>query len=321
LLLKNTISLFEKKFKMYSIAIHGGAGTIDKALMTSEKEKAYNLALQTSIAAGEVILKNGGTALDAVSAAVCELENQPLFNAGRGSVFNASGKNEMDASIMDGNTMLAGAVAGIWGIKNPILLAKEIMLHSEHVMMMGNGALEFAKQRNFEFLNDDYFFTEARYLQLLESQKSGKMQLDHADNKNKKGTVGAVAKDIHGNIAAATSTGGMTNKKFGRVGDTPIIGSGCYANNSTCAISCTGHGEFFIRQVVAYDISCLMEYKNLSLYDACTEVVKNKLVKTGGEGGLIGVNKNGEICFSFNSLGMYRASKKSNEDLFIGIFE
>jgi len=306
---------------MYSIAIHGGAGTIDKALMTIEKEKAYNLALQSSIFAGEEILKEGGTALDAVAAAVCELENQPLFNAGKGSVFNAAGKNEMDASIMDGNSMLAGAVAGIWGIKNPVLLAKEIMLNSEHVMMMGSGAIEFAKQHNFKIFPDEYFFTDARFIQLLEAQKAGVMQLDHADNKNKKGTVGAVAKDIYGNIAAATSTGGMTNKKFGRVGDTPIIGSGCYANNNTCAISCTGHGEFFIRQVVAYDISCLIEYKNLSLEQACHEVVKNKLVKTGGEGGLIGVNKNGEICFSFNTPGMYRASKKSNEDLFIGIFE
>jgi len=318
--LKITISLFDKKNNMYSIAIHGGAGTIDKSLMTSEREKAYTLALQTSILTGEEILKKGGTAIDAVAAAVCELENQSLFNAGKGSVFNAAGKNEMDASIMDGNSMLAGAVAGIWGIKNPVLLAKEVMLKSEHVMMMGKGAIEFAKQQGFELLPDDYFFVEARYIQLLEARKAGVMQLDHADNKNKKGTVGAVAKDIHGNIAAATSTGGMTNKKFGRVGDTPIIGSGCYANNNTCAISCTGHGEYFIRQVVAYDISCLMEYKNLSLEDACNEVVKNKLVKTGGEGGLIGVNRKGDICFSFNSPGMYRAMIKENEELFIGIF-
>jgi beta-aspartyl-peptidase (threonine type) len=270
---------------MYSIAIHGGAGTIEKALMTSEKEDAYSTALKTSILKGEAILKKGGSALDAVCAAVCELENQPLFNAGKGAVFNAAGKNEMDASIMDGKNLSAGAVAGIWGIKNPVLLAKEIMQNSEHVLMMGNGALEFAKQRGFEFLPEDYFFTDARYLQLLEAQKMGVMQLDHADNKHKKGTVGAVAKDIHGDIAAATSTGGMTNKKFGRVGDTPIIGSGCYANNTTCAISCTGHGEFFIRNVVAYDVSCLMEYKNLNLKEACDEVVKNKLVKIGGEGG------------------------------------
>jgi L-asparaginase / beta-aspartyl-peptidase len=260
--------------------------------------------------------------MDAVEAAIISLENNPLFNAGKGSVFTNEGKNEMDASIMNGKDLMAGAVAGVQNIKNPISLARAVMEKSEHVFMAGLGAQEFAKKINAEFMPDDYFFVQLRHDQLQEAKKSDTMILDHTVDKEKKfGTVGAVAIDVHGNLAAGTSTGGMTNKKHGRVGDTPIIGSGTYANNKTCAISCTGHGEFFIRSVVAYDISCLMEYKGLTLKKACDIVVMDKLVKIGGEGGLIAIDAKGNIELPFNSEGMYRASKKQDEELFIGIYK
>jgi len=306
----------------YAIAIHGGAGTILKSTMTAEKESAYKSGLGNAILAGEEILKKGGTSLDAVEAAIISLENNPLFNAGKGSVFTNNGSNEMDASIMNGKDLSAGAVAGITNIKNPISLAKAVMEKSEHVLLAGTGAIEFAKKINAEFAADDYFFVQMRYDQLQEAIKSDTVILDHSEKNDKKfGTVGAVALDLHGNLAAGTSTGGMTNKKFGRVGDSPIIGAGTYANNNTCAISCTGHGEFFIRSVVAYDISCLMEYKGLSLKEACDVVVMDKLVKTGGEGGLIALDRNGNIELPFNSDGMYRAMKKSDMNLFIGIYK
>jgi len=308
--------------KQYAIAIHGGAGTISRGMMTLEKENAYKKALEEALNAGETILKNGGSSLDAVEMAIVSLEDNPLFNAGKGAVFTNEGKNELDASIMEGKTLMAGAVAGLSGIKNPISLAKAVMLQSEHVMLCGQGALDFAKKINAEFANDDYFFTQMRFDQLQEAKKTNSIQLDHTDNKEKKfGTVGAVALDKQGNLAAGTSTGGMTNKKYGRVGDTPIIGAGTYANNNTCAISCTGHGEFFIRSVVAYDISCLIEYKGLSLKEACNKVVMDKLVKIGGEGGLIALDAYGNIELPFNSEGMYRASKKENENAFIGIYK
>jgi len=311
----------------YSIAIHGGAGTILKNVMTPEKEHAYSQALKEAIEAGEFILKNGGTAIDAVEIAVRSMEDNPLFNAGKGAVFTNLGKNEMDASIMDGNDLSAGAVAGISNIKNPISLAKAVMKKSEHVFLVGNGALDFAKEMNAQFEDDAYFFVQMRQDQLNQAKESDGMFLDHTstdkfENGEKKfGTVGAVALDVHGNLAAATSTGGMTNKKYGRVGDSPIIGAGTYANNDTCAISCTGHGELFIRSVTAYDVSCLMEYKELSLKDACNEVVHNKLVKIGGEGGLIAIDNKGNIELSFNSDGMYRAKKSSTSELFIGIYK
>lgn len=308
--------------KKYAIAIHGGAGTILRSSMTPEKEKDYKQALHDAITAGEQVLKQGGISLDAVEAAIRSLEDNPLFNAGRGSVFTHDGKNEMDASIMNGADLMAGAVSGLHNIKNPVSLAKAVMQQTEHVFLAGEGAIDFAKKINAEFMPDDYFFVQMRYDQLQEALKTDSIVLDHTETNEKKfGTVGAVAIDAHGNLAAGTSTGGMTNKKHGRIGDTPMIGAGTYANNNTCAVSCTGHGEFFIRSVVAYDVSCLMEYKGLSLQEACDMVVKQKLVKIGGEGGLIAIDKNGNIELPYNSEGMYRASKKEGEDIYIGIYK
>jgi len=312
--------------KKYAIAIHGGAGTILRTNMTNEIEKKYKTALNDSILAGENILLNSGLAIDAVEASIRSLENNPLFNAGRGSVFSHEGEHEMDASIMNGKDLMAGAVAGVKNVKNPITLAKSVMQHSNHVFMAGQGAEVFAKQLNIEMAPNEYFFEQMRYDQLIQAKSNDRIELDHVDNKfengeKKFGTVGAVALDIFGNISAGTSTGGMTNKKHGRVGDTPIIGAGTYANNQTCAVSCTGHGEFFIRSVVAYDISCLIEYKGFSLKEACNLVVKDKLVKIGGEGGLIALDAKGNIELCFNSEGMYRASKKSNENVYLGIYK
>jgi beta-aspartyl-peptidase (threonine type) len=295
-----------------SIAIHGGAGTILRSEMSAEKEMAYKEALQEALDAGYTVLEKGGTALDAVEQAVVSLENCPLFNAAKGSVFNALGGHEMDASIMEGKTKLAGAVCGVHNIKNPVALARQVMQQTEHVLLMGEGAMDFAASIGFPFIDDDYFYDDYRYNQWLKIKDSEKFQLDHSDIKDKKfGTVGAVALDIHGNIAAATSTGGMTNKKFGRVGDSPIIGAGTYANNLTCAVSCTGSGEYFLRGVVAYDVSCLMEYKGMSLEDACNEVIHHRLQSIGGDGGLIAADANGNITLAFNTEGMYRAAKNN----------
>ncbi len=306
----------------YSLAIHGGAGTILRSNMDHEKEKAYILAIKDSIIAGESVLKAGGHALDAVAASVVSLENCPLFNAGRGAVYTHEGKHEMDASIMNGLNLEAGAVSMLRNVKNPILLAKEIMEKSEHVFLSGDGAEAFARKQKMNFEQDEYFNTEFRKDQWLDALKSDGIFLDHNGlNEKKFGTVGAVAKDLHGNLAAATSTGGMTNKKFNRIGDTPIIGSGTYANNNTCAISCTGHGEYFIRGVVAYDVSCLIEYKGLSLQDACELVILEKQVKLGGEGGLIGVDKLGNVSLVFNSEGMYRGFVKKGQDIITGIYK
>ena len=312
--------------KKYVIAIHGGAGTILRSNMTNEIEQKYKMALNESILAGENILLNSGLAIDAVEAAIRSLENNPLFNAGRGSVFSNEGEHEMDASIMNGKDLMAGAIAGVKNVKNPITLAKSVMQHSNHVFMAGHGAEVFAKQLNIEMAPNEYFFEQMRYDQLIQAKANDRIDLDHVDNKfengeKKFGTVGAVALDVFGNISAGTSTGGMTNKKHGRVGDTPIIGAGTYANNQTCAVSCTGHGEFFIRSVVAYDISCLIEYKGFSLKEACNLVVKDKLVKIGGEGGLIALDARGNIELCFNSEGMYRASKKSDEEVYLGIYK
>ncbi len=308
----------------FAIAIHGGAGTILRSSMTAEKELNYKKGLEDAIISGEKILSAGGSSLDAVEAAIRSLEDHPLFNAGRGAVFTNDEKNEMDASIMEGKTLMAGAVTGVKNIKNPISLAKTVMQESEHVFLSGLGAMEFAEKMKLEFAPDEYFFVEQRYNQLLQAKETDSITMDHNDSKStgkdKTGTVGCVALDVHGNLAAGTSTGGMTNKKFGRVGDSPMIGAGTYANNNSCAISCTGHGEFFIRAVVAYDISCLMEYKGLTLKQACDLVVNKKLVAFGGEGGLIAMDANGNIELPFNSEGMYRATKKSGEELFIGIY-
>ncbi len=306
---------------MFSIAIHGGAGTIDKSLMTPELEAQYRLGLQMALNAGKLVLSDGGEATQAVIAAVVELENFPLFNAGKGAVFNHIGGHEMDAAIMQGKDLMAGTVCGVKHVKNPIVLANAVMTQSEHVMMAGEGAEQFAKSVGIEFAADDYFYTEQRYQQWLQIRDTDSFQLDHSINSNKKmGTVGAVAMDKNGNLAAATSTGGMTNKKFGRIGDSPVIGSGTYANNATCAISCTGHGELFLRSVVAYDISCLMEYKGYSLKEACNLVVMKKLVNIKGEGGLIAVDHMGNIEMPFNSDGMYRAAVDVNGKEVIEIY-
>ena len=302
------------------IAIHGGAGTISPQSMTPEKEKAYKNGLKAALEAGFKVLENGGSSLDAVAAAVVNLEDCHLFNAGKGSVFTNEGRHEMDASIMTGETLHAGAVACVQHLKNPILAAKAVMEKSEHVLLLGAGAEEFAKSLDLAFEDNAYFYDDFRYQQWQKAIKEGKIQLDHSDEK-KFGTVGAVAIDNNNNLAAATSTGGMTNKRYNRVGDSAIIGAGTYANNNTCAISCTGHGEFFMRAVVAYDISCLMEYAGLSLEDACRKVVNDKLVKFGGEGGLIAIDAKGNICLPFNSEGMYRGYKKLNEELYIGIYK
>ncbi len=304
---------------MISIAVHGGAGTILRSKMTEEKEVQYKTALEVSLKAGYKILTEGGTSLDAVTAAVTELENCPLFNAGKGSVFTYNGEHEMDASIMRGDNLAAGAITAVKNIKNPVVAARAIMEKSEHVLLSGAGAEEFARLHQLAFENDAYFFDQFRYDQWQLAKKEGVVQLDHSDDK-KFGTVGAVAIDKYNNLSAATSTGGMTNKRFNRIGDSPIIGAGTYANNNTCAISCTGHGEFFIRAVVAYDISCLMEYGGLSLQEACRKVVNDKLVKFGGEGGLVAIDSKGNICMPFNSEGMYRGSYSEQSGLFTAIY-
>lgn len=321
-----------------TLVIHGGAGTITRQSMSPEKEKAYREVLDKALEDGYAVLEKGGTSLDAVEAAIHVMEESPLFNAGKGAVFTHEGKNELDAAIMDGKTLAAGAVAGVMTIKSPITAARAVMEKSEHVMLTGHGAEEFAKEKGLEIVDPSYFYTEARWKSLERVRGEAQTELDHSNKektqptapskkKNKKqknvgfanddllfegkkfGTVGCVALDQYGNLAAGTSTGGMTNKRWNRVGDAPIIGAGTYANNETCAISATGHGEYFIRAVVGHDISALMEYKGLSLNEAANEVVLKKLVKMGGEGGIIGVDRKGNIAMTFNSEGMYRGYK------------
>mgnify|MGYP000887216318 CR=1 FL=1 len=312
----------------YTIAIHGGAGTILKEDMTPELEDAYYKGLQQALNAGYAVLEEGGSAVNAVKAAVVVLEDDLLFNAGRGSVFTKKGVQEMDAAIMDGADLEAGAVSGVRNVRNPIELAAEVMLNSNHVFLSGKGANDFAIKQGIKLEPDEYFFSQFRYDQWKLIRDSDNYSLDHTHQnieelmRDKKfGTVGAVACDVAGNIAAATSTGGMTNKKYGRIGDSPIIGAGTYANNKTCAISCTGHGEMFIRSVAAFDVSCLMEYKNMSLQEAMDFVVNNKLINLNGEGGMIGVDANGNFAMMMNSAGMYRAAKSSNGEELIAIYK
>jgi len=308
------------KANTIAIAIHGGAGTILRSEMTEEQENTCRNGLQIAINIGYDLLSQGSSALEAVIAAVQKLEDNPIFNAGKGSVYTHKGVHEMDAAIMCGDTLRAGAVANVRNIRNPVLLANAVMNDGNHVFLAGKGASEFALKCHLQFEPDEYFFDELRYSQWMVAKKADKIAMDHISDK-KFGTVGAVALDKHGNIAAATSTGGMTNKRYGRVGDSPLIGAGTYANNNTCAISCTGHGEFFIRSVVAYDISCLMEYKGLTVKEACAVVVHEKLPKIGGEGGLIALDVNGNIELVFNSEGMYRASAGDQSGQFIGIYK
>lgn len=285
--------------------------------MTPELELQYRGGLQAALSSGWEILERGGTALDAAEAAVVSLENFPLFNAGRGSVFTSEGKNEMDAAIMDGRTLKAGAVAFVRNIKNPINLARLVMERTEHVLLAGDGANLFAKQLGVETEPDEYFFTEHRWQQLQEAIAAGRVQLDHVVAKPT-GTVGAVACDSSGNLAAATSTGGMTNKKFGRIGDTPLIGAGTYADD-ICAVSCTGHGEYFMLGVSAYDVAARMKYKMLPLNDAANETI-GRLTEIGGEGGLIAVDAEGNVVLPFNSEGMYRGFLTEGSDPQIDIY-
>jgi L-asparaginase / beta-aspartyl-peptidase len=311
-----------------SIAIHGGAGTILKEDMTPELEAAYLKGLNESLAAGYAVLEEGGTAVNAVKAAIVILEDNLMFNAGRGSVFTKKGVQEMDAAIMDGKNLAAGAVAGVRNVRNPIELAAEVMLNSNHVFLSGKGANDFAIKQGIKLEPDEFFFSQFRYDQWKSIRDSDNYSLDHTHQgleelfKDKKfGTVGAVACDVDGNIAAATSTGGMTNKKYGRIGDSPLIGCGTYANNKTCGISCTGHGEPFIRAVAAHDVSCLMEYKGMSLQQAMQEVVNNKLIKMNGEGGMIGVDAAGNVAMILNSAGMYRGMRNSDGEDYVRIYQ
>ncbi len=311
----------------FTLVIHGGAGTILKEDMTLELEQAYQEGLAAALNAGYAVLEEGGSSVNAVKAAVVILEDNMLFNAGRGSVFTKKGVQEMDAAIMNGKDRAAGAVSGIRNVRNPIELAAEVMIHSNHVFLSGKGANDFAIKQGIKLEPDEYFFSQFRYDQWKSIRDSDNYSLDHTHHmveelmKDKKfGTVGAVACDVNGNIAGATSTGGMTNKKYGRIGDSPLIGIGTYANNKTCAISCTGHGEPFIRSVAAYDVSCLMEYKGMSLQEAMNKVVHERLLELEGEGGMIGVDAQGNAAMVFNSAGMYRAMKNSKGESMIGIY-
>lgn len=316
----------------YVMVIHGGAGTILKKNMTPEKEAAYTAALTLALQKGYEQIKAGKTSLDAVEAAIHVLEDSPLFNAGKGAVFTHDGRNEMDAAIMDGKTLMAGAVAGVTVIRNPISAARAVMEKSEHVMMVGPGAEAFAKQAGLTIVDPKYFFTEERWKGLQEAIKedSVKAVLDHGSKKSMKlgiinrdykfGTVGAVALDHMGNLAAGTSTGGMTNKKYGRVGDSPIIGAGTYANNETAGISCTGWGEFYIRNVVAHDISAMMEYKKMSVSEA-SKAVLDKVGKMGGDGGLIAMDRKGNVAMPFNTEGMYRGTVTAEGKIEIQIYK
>ncbi|MCX6245062.1 MAG: isoaspartyl peptidase/L-asparaginase [Bacteroidetes bacterium] len=300
------------------LVIHGGAGGPGKGGMPADLEKQYTDKLQEVLEAGKEVLSKGGTSLDAVETCIRMMEDSPLFNAGKGAVFTEEGKNELDASIMDGKTLKAGAVAGVSTIKNPITAARAVMEKSKHVMLIDGGAEKFAKEQGLEIVKPSYFYTKKRwdeYEKVHQQEMKGK-----AEENPKHGTVGAVALDAYGNLAAGTSTGGMTNKMKGRIGDSPIIGAGTYANNATCAISATGHGEFFIRNVVAYDISALMEYKGLSLDAAAHLVVDQKLKSQGADGGLIGVDKNGNITLPFNTKAMFRGTIRSGGKAIVNIY-
>jgi beta-aspartyl-peptidase (threonine type) len=306
----------------YGIVIHGGAGSIVPGRYTPEEEEEYRLKLNEALHVGFKILEEDGSSLDAIEAAIKILEDSPVFNAAKGAVFTSNGLNELDASIMNGKTLEAGAVAGLRHIKNPISLARAVMEQSKHVMMIGDGAEKFAVQTGFELVDSSYFFTQERWDDLqrvLENEKKDQSFINDPDSKY--GTVGAAALDKHGNLAAGTSTGGMTNKKFGRVGDVPIIGAGTYANNNTCAISATGHGEYFIRLNVTHDISVMMEYQNKTLQQASDEVIYEKLQKLGGTGGVVAIDKDGNIAMPFNTPGMFRGYKLEGKDPVVLFFK
>ncbi|MGE5395194.1 MAG: isoaspartyl peptidase/L-asparaginase family protein [Candidatus Saccharibacteria bacterium] len=300
----------------YALVIHGGAGTMDRKELTPDIEKEYTAVLSKALHAGDSVLANGGTCMDAIEKTIVIMEDSPLFNAGKGAVFTHEGLVELDASVMDGQTLKAGAIAGVRDIKNPVRVARKVMEQSEHVMLAGAGASQFAKEQGFEPVENSYFYTEKRYKALQELLKKER----EATQNDKHGTVGCVALDRYGNIAAGTSTGGMNNKKYGRIGDSPIIGAGTYANNKTGAFSCTGHGEYYIRLGFSRDISALMEYKKLSLRKACREEIR-KLTELGGTGGVIGIDRKGNIAMEFNTPGMFRGYIKSTGEQNVAIFK
>jgi L-asparaginase / beta-aspartyl-peptidase len=299
----------------YVMVIHGGAGVMSKEKMTGERQAEYKAVLNHALMFGDSLLKAGATCTDVVVKVINILEDSPLFNAGKGAVFTNKGTVELDASIMEGQTLRAGAVAGVTDVKNPICAARAVMDHSEHVFMSGKGASEFARQQGLQMVPNKYFYTKERYEQLRQLKKSERKR----EKKDNIGTVGCVVLDKSGNLCAGTSTGGMANKKFGRIGDTPVIGAGTYASNNTCAVSCTGHGEYYIRLGFARDISALMEYKGLNVGDACREEIR-KLTEMGGDGGVIAVTRKGEIAMEFNTSGMFRGYIKSTGEKEIAIF-
>lgn len=301
--------------KKYVLVIHGGAGTIKKELMTPEKEAAYKAALKEALTTGYHLLKAGKTSLDAVEATIHVLEDSPLFNAGKGAVFTHEGKNEMDAAIMNGKTLQAGAVAGVTNVRNPISAARAVMEKSEHVMLSGRGAEQFAKEAGLAIVDPSYFWTKDRWDALQKVLKA-----DSTGKDKKFGTVGAVALDQQGNLAAGTSTGGMTNKKYNRIGDSPVIGAGTYANNKTVAVSGTGWGEFFIRSVAAYDVSAMMEYKGVSVEEAGKTVIE-KIGELGGSGGLIALDREGHAALPFNTEGMFRGTITEDGQIYIEIYK
>lgn len=306
-----------------AIAIHAGAGTIERSNMDEAREKQIRAALENAVRAGHEVLQSGGTSLDAIVRAVTLLEDTPFFNAGKGAVFNSAGKNELDASIMDGSDLNAGAVAGVHNIRNPVLLARKVMTDSKHVMLGGEGAETFAREQGIEFADDEYFHTEYRWQQLEKARaaEDGDAAFQPEFPDRWFSTVGAVAVDQSGNLAAATSTGGMTNKRWGRIGDAPIIGAGTYADNRSCAVSATGHGEYFIRATVARDICSRVQYEGVSLQEAADTVIKQVLVEMGGDGGVISIDAEGNIAMPFNTAGMYRASVDTNGKVFVGIYD
>ncbi|HEU4555062.1 MAG TPA: isoaspartyl peptidase/L-asparaginase [Chitinophaga sp.] len=303
----------------YVMVIHGGAGTILKSQMSPEKEQAYKSKLEEALRNGYAVLQKGGSSLDAVETAIRIMENSPLFNAGKGAVFTHEGKNEMDAAIMNGKTLAAGAVAGVTVIKNPVTAARAVMEKSQHVMLAGPGAEKFAKEAGLEIVDPSYFYTEERWKALQRAKAAQPAGTENKDNKF--GTVGAVALDKQGNLAAATSTGGMTNKKFGRIGDSPIIGAGTYANNATCAISCTGWGEYFIRLCVAKSVSDRMELKGETLQQAAQELIMKQVPALGGDGGLIAIDREGNIAMPFNTAGMYRGCVTADGKIEVYIYK
>jgi len=316
-----SVNIMAKEHQL-SIVIHGGAGTILKENLSDEKEAAIKAKLTEAINAGYAVLEKGGESTDAVIAAINVMENSPLFNAGIGAVYTKEGKHELDASIMRGNDLQAGAVAGVSHVKNPINAAKEVMLHSPHVMLSNQGADLFAKQQGLETVENSYFDSEYRYKQwqAINHKKEVSLSEDLLKTDHKFGTVGAVAIDKNGTIAAGTSTGGMTNKAFGRIGDSPIIGAGTYADNRSCGISATGHGEYFIRYAVAHDICARVLYKNISLKQSANEVINHDLKKAGGDGGIIGLDKYGEPVMVFNTTGMYRGYKTEKSETKVYIY-